>query len=201
MRNSSEINQKTSAVIAQIGAIDILVNNAGISQRSLVRNATDEVDLALIETNLLGPIRHTKAVLPSMLEQGTGHIVVMSSVTGKLGTPYRSSYAASKHGLHGFFDTLRAEEEKNGINVSIICPGYIHTQVSYNALTDQGDKQGTIDANSSSGMPANIFAKKALRKISKKQAEIVIGGKETMGIYVKRFFPGLLRRIIVNIKP
>ncbi len=201
MRSKDSIEEAAETVLAEVGKIDILINNAGISQRALVRDSSDEVDLAILETNLLGPIRMTKKLLPSMLDNGWGHIVVISSVTGKIGTPYRSSYAASKHGLHGFFDSLRAEESKNGIRVSLVCPGYIRTDISKNALLADGSSKGSYDENSLKGMPSDVFSKKVLRKISRNKAEIIIGGKETMGIYLGRYMPGVLRRILPNIKP
>lgn len=200
MESFEEIDRCSRAMLKQ-GAIDILICNAGISQRSLARDASDEVDVKLLKVDLLGPIRHTKALLPAMRAQGHGHIVVISSVTGKIGTPYRSSYAAAKHGLHGFFDSLRAEESDSGISVSIICPGYISTDVSSNALTDTLRKQGTIDQNSAQGMSPTRFAKKALAKIAQNKAEVYIGGKEILAIYLKRFAPAVLRRVIKNVKP
>lgn len=201
MRSKEAIEEAVLKVGEEVGNVDVLINNAGISQRALVRDTSDEVDLAILETNLLGPIRMTKSVLPGMLNSGWGHIVVISSVTGKIGTPYRSSYAASKHGLHGFFDSLRAEESKNGIRVSLVCPGYIQTEISKNALMADGTKNGKYDQNSLSGMPVAQFSKKLLRKIAQNKAEIIIGGKETIGIYLGRYFPRVLRRILPNIKP
>ena len=97
------------------------------SDRAYIRLATDR---AIMELNFFGTVALTKAVLPSMLARKSGHIVPISSVVGYVGTPLRSTYAASKHALHGFFDSLRAEVAKDGVAITIICPGYVRTNVT-----------------------------------------------------------------------
>ena len=153
-----------------------------------------------METNFFGTIALTKAVLPSMLEKKSGHIVVISSVAGKLGTPLRSSYSASKHALHGFFDSLRAETWKQGIHVTIVCPGFIRTNISINALTANGTPQGTMDEAQKYGMTPQDCAEKIIRAREKNRAEVYIGGKEILGIYLKRFVPGIFDMIIKRAK-
>jgi len=180
----------------QFGQIDILVNNAGISQRALAKDSSFEVDKRIMDVNYLGTVAMTKAVLPLMLAKQSGHIVVMSSVMGKVGFPGRSAYAASKHALHGFFDTLRAEVFKDNIKVTILCPGYVQTNVTVNALKGDGSKNNVMAEETKQGMPADVFASKALRAIGAGKEEALIGGKETIGVYLKRFFPGVLSGII-----
>ncbi|RYF47991.1 MAG: SDR family NAD(P)-dependent oxidoreductase, partial [Cytophagaceae bacterium] len=136
--------------------------------------------------------------LPIMLAQGQGHFVVTSSVAGKLGTKQRSGYCASKHALHGFFDALRAETHAEGLRVTLVCPGYIRTPISMNALDANGQKHGRMDENQEKGMSASEFARQLLRAVSQQKEEVYIGGKETYGIYLKRFLPGLLSRILRN---
>jgi short-subunit dehydrogenase len=147
--------------------------------------------------NYFGTIGLTKEVLPEMIKKQNGHIVVISSVMGKIGTPLRSAYAGSKHALHGFFDSLRAELFSKNIDVTLICPGYIKTNVSKNALTGDGSKFDKMDDATGKGLEPGVLAQKILRVVSRKQEEAVIGGfKETAAIYLKRFFPGLLSRIV-----
>lgn len=189
-----------ATVLQQTGRIDMLINNAGVSQRSLVKDTDLEVDKYIMNVDFFGSVALTKAVLPFMLKQGSGHIVAMSSLVGKIGSPMRSAYAASKHALHGFFDSLRAETMKEGIKVTLICPGYIHTNVSVNALTADGTPQNKMDKNQANGMPSEVFARKALRGILREREEVYIGGKELAAIYLKRFFPGILSKIISGIK-
>jgi dehydrogenase/reductase SDR family protein 7B len=188
--------QACAEVIDRLGRVDILVNNGGVSQRALAADSGLEVDRRIMETNYFGTVGLTKALLPSMIERGSGHIVVVSSLVGKIGTPLRSSYAASKHALHGFFDSLRAETWRQGIRVTIVCPGFIHTNISVNALTGDGTPQGTMDRAQSKGMSASECATKIVRAVERNRAEVYIGGREVLGVYVKRFFPALFNRII-----
>ena len=104
-----------------------------------------------MNTNYWGTVYLSKALLPKMIEQGNGHLVILSSLVGKFGTQFRSSYAASKHALHGYFDSLRCEVYDKGIDISMICPGYIKTNVSINAVTATGEKNGLMDANQENG--------------------------------------------------
>jgi len=200
LTDTDSLQATCTEVLNRFGKIDILVNNSGVSQRSLAAQTGMDVDRRIMETNFFGTIALTKAVLPSMLEKKSGHIVVISSVAGKLGTPLRSSYSASKHALHGFFDSLRAETWKQGIHVTIVCPGFIRTNISINALTANGAPQGTMDDAQASGMSAEKCAEKIIRGIEKHRAEVYIGGKEILGIYLKRFVPGIFDLIIKRAK-
>lgn len=176
-------------VVANYGNIDYLINNAGVSQRALIKDTKFEVDQQIMSINYLGTIAMTKAVLPVMLEQGSGHIIVMSSVMGKVSVPYRSAYAASKHALHGYFDALRAEMHQENIKVSVFCPGYVRTNVTINALTGDGSKHNMMTPQSKKGMDPGDFARKALRAIARDKTEAYFGGMELASIYVKRLFP------------
>ena len=176
--------------------LDIVIENAGISQRSLVKDTLFSVDERIFKVNFLGVVAHSKAILPWFLEQGSGHFVVVSSLVGKFATPVRSSYSASKHALHGFFDALRAELYQEHIDVTLLCPGYIHTQISYNALQGDGSAQGKLDRAQARGMHVDIFVHKALKVIKARRPEAYIGGKEKWGVLIHRLFPSLFRRLI-----
>jgi short-subunit dehydrogenase len=177
-----------------------LVNNGGISQRALAKETTLEVDKKLMAVNYFGTVALTKALLPNMLTHQLGHIVTITSLTGKFGSPYRSSYAASKHALHGFFDSLRAELYDAHIKVTLICPGFIRTNVSKNALTGDGAKLGTMDEATDKGMDPARLAHKILQAIEDGKEEAYFGGKEVLGVYLKRFFPHYFAKMILKAK-
>lgn len=200
LANYSDFNLITKQAISFFGKIDILINNGGISQRSLVKETGIGVDEKIIKVNYLGTVALTKALLPHFIKNKNGHFVVTTSVVGKLGTPLRSSYAASKHALHGFFDSLRAEVFNNNIKVTLICPGFVQTNVSINALTGDGSKQNTMDNATANGLKPKYVAKKIRIAIEKSKEEIVIGGaKEKFSVFLKRFFPKLLSKLVRKI--
>jgi len=199
----TDIGSHTAAVeqvLAHFGRLDVLVNNAGLSQRSLALETTLAVDRQLMEVNYFGTIALTKAVLPHLVQQRSGRVVVISSLVGKFGTPYRSAYAASKHALHGFFDSLRAELTGTGVGVTLICPGFIRTSISINALTGDGAPLGTMDEATSRGTSPEAFARQAVRVISKGKNEAFIGGRETLAVLVKRLTPGLFAWLLTRAK-
>ena len=187
-------------VLREVGPVDILVNNAGISQRGIVSETPIEIDRRIMDTNFFGSVALTKAVLPLMLKRGTGKIVVISSLTGKFGTPLRSAYAASKHALHGYFDSLRAEVHDAGLRVLLVCPGFIRTDVSMNALKSDGSPQNKLDDAQAGGMSPDVLAEKILRAIERDKLEVYFGGKEILGIYLKRFFPRFFANYIRKAK-
>lgn len=193
----SSFQEKAKIANSFFNGIDILVNNGGISQRSYAVDTELKVDQQIFEVNYFGTIALTKIVLPYFISKKQGQIVVISSIMGKLGTPLRSAYAASKHALHGFFDSLRAELYNDHIAVTIICPGYVNTNVSKNALTADGSKHNLDDEGNANGMSADTFAKKVLKIIYKEKQEAVIAGtKETMAVYLKRFLPSILAKVV-----
>lgn len=198
--NHKQVFETGNTILMQFGKVDILVNNAGISQRSKASDTKFEVDEKLMNTNFLGTVAVTKSILPEMLNQKSGQIVVITSVVGKIGTPYRSSYSASKHALHGFFDSLRAEIHDSNIGILLVCPGFVRTNVSINALTAQGTKQGTMDSATDRGLAPNYVAKKIIHAIGKKEEIWITGFKERFAINLKRFFPALFSNLIKRTK-
>jgi len=180
------------------GHIDILINNGGISQRSLVIDTDISVDKKLMEIDYLGTVALTKAVLPHFVERKSGQFVTVTSLMGKFSSPYRSGYCGAKHALHGFFDALRMEHDKDNIKVTLICPGFVNTDVAKNALVGDGTKQNTQDTATQNGLPVNVFAKKMITAIQKQKFEAYIGRKEVLGVYLKRFFPRFLHWYVLR---
>jgi dehydrogenase/reductase SDR family protein 7B len=197
LNDESTFASKKTEVLKKFGKIDILINNGGVSQRSLARDTSIDVDRKIMEVNFFGTVALTKEVLPDFMKQKSGLFVVVSSAVGKFGSPWRSGYSASKHALHGFFDSLRAEEYDNGVRVLIVCPGFIQTNVSMNALTGTGDKLGSMDSATSKGLTADECAKQIVSAIKSDKEEIVVSHfKERFAVFAKRFFPGLFSKII-----
>ncbi|MDJ0554843.1 MAG: SDR family oxidoreductase [Microcoleaceae cyanobacterium MO_207.B10] len=186
----------TQAALKCFGKVDILVNNAGISQRSLAVETTMAANRKIFEVNFFGAVNLTQLILPEMLHRKSGHLVVISSLVGKFGTPLRSCYAASKHALHGYFDSLRTEVAKDNIKVTLICPGYIQTEVSVNALTGDGSKYQKMDETQKSGIPVNICASRIVKAIEQEKQELYIARQEIVGVYLKKLFPTLLSKFL-----
>lgn len=198
LAQSSTLQLSTEAAIQLFGHVDILINNGGITQRSLIRETSLEVDRKLMEVNYFGAVALTKYILPHFIKQKHGHYVVVSSLTGKFGTPFRSGYAASKHALHGFYDAVRAEHFKDNIKVTMICPGFIKTNLTYSAVTGDGTPLNKMDEAQYKGRTPEWCARKILQAIKKEKEEVYIGGREVFGAYIKRFFPRLFSKVIRN---
>ena len=192
--------EKASAALEAFGRVDIIVHNGGVSQRALAKETSLEIVRRVMEIDFFGAVTLTKALLPTMLSRREGHIVVVSSLVGKFGTPLRSAYSAAKHALHGYFDSLRAEIWRENIAVTMICPGFIQTNVSVNALKGDGGAHGAMDDAQAGGMSADECARRIIRAIESDALEAYIGGKETVGVYIKRFFPSLFARILRKAK-
>lgn len=190
--------RKVNEAIAFNNGLDILINNAGVSQRSLIVNTDFDVYKKLMEINYLGTVALTKALLPYFIKNKKGHFVTVTSLMGKFGSPYRSGYCGAKHALHGFFDVLRMEHEKDRIAVTLICPGFVQTNVAKNALTADGSKQLSDDHATKNGLPLHIFTHKMIRAIERQKFEAYIGRGELKGIYMKRFFPKLLHKLVLR---
>lgn len=181
--------------------VHALYHFGGISQRSFVDETPLFVDRKIFEVNYFGTIALTKAVLPDMIRNGGGHIAVTSSVVGKFGFPYRSSYSASKHALHGFFESLRAENVQHNIRVSLIIPGRIKTNISVNAIDSRGKTHGVMDEGQDKGMSAEKSAQIICRGLALEKKEILVGGKEILMVHIRRFLPWLYYRLASKVKP
>jgi short-subunit dehydrogenase len=180
----------------KVGRVDVLVHSGGVSQRSLAMQTDLAVDRQIMDLNFFGTVALTKAVLPSMIARKSGHVVPISSVVGYVGTPLRSAYAASKHALHGYFDSLRAEVAKDGISVTIVCPGYIRTNVSRNAVTGDGSAFGKMDETHKDAMTPEQCARRVVDGVARRKREVHVGGKETWAILLQRFFPAIVARMV-----
>lgn len=201
MADSTAIAQSAQQILAKGFRIDALYHFAGISQRSFVHETPLENDRRIMEVNFFGVVALTKALLPHMLANGGGQLAAASSLVGKFGFPYRSAYAASKHALHGFFESLAVENHTNNIRVSMLIGGRIQTNISKFAINKEGREHGQMDPGQANGISAEKAAQQILRGLKKERAEIPVGGSELLILKIRRFFPALHRRIVRKIKP
>ena len=196
---TARAQEHAASALVPFGHVDVMVHNAGITQRSLVAETTLDVDRRIMEVNYFGVVALTKALLPSMIARESGHFVVVSSVVGYVGTQYRSAYAASKHALHGFFESLRAEMHPHGIAVTLVCPGYVSTDITLSALKGDGSPHGQRAASNASGISPERCAEQIVRAIEARRREVYVGGREVAGIYLRRFAPGILARLLPRV--
>jgi len=189
-----------AAAASCFGPVDVLVNNAGVSQRSLVLDTDLAVYRRIMELDYFAVVALTKAVLPSMVERWAGHIVTVSSIVGKVATPLRSGYAAAKHALHGFHDALRAEVHGHGVRVTVVCPGFVRTAISLNAVTGHGAVQGRMDAAQAAGMDPILCGEHIWRAVQRNTSEACIGGREIHFAWLKRLSPALVEQLVRRVK-
>lgn len=196
LAQSAQLPSKVEAALEWAGTIDVMVHCGGISQRSTVLETTLEVDRRVMEVDYFGTLALTKALLPHFVERQSGQFVVVTSLMGLFSSPLRSGYCGAKHALHGFFESLRAEHHDDGIGVTMVCPGFIHTNISMNAVVGDGSQQGTMDAKTGAGLTPEACAARMIRAVQRRKPEVLIGRFEIVGAYLKRFAPRLMRRIV-----
>ena len=201
LADTSKAAEYVQQIIFKFGTIDLLINNGGQSQRAESIATAIETERLLFEINYFSAVNLSKAVLPVMLKNGTGKIVVISSIAGKFGFYLRSSYSAAKHALNGYFESLRLEVEKKGVSVLLICPGKIKTNVSINAMSSDGKAHNQMDESHQQAMSAETCAQQIIQGIINDKEEILIGGKEILLVKIKRFFPKLFSKIIRKQSP
>ncbi|EMI5621783.1 SDR family NAD(P)-dependent oxidoreductase, partial [Acinetobacter baumannii] len=165
------------------------------------QDTTMETERAIMEVDYFSQVALTKTVLPTMLKQKSGRVVFVSSVAGLLGTQYRASYSAAKAAIHMWANSLRAEVSDQGVEVSVIFPGFVKTNVSFNALNGAGQPQGHQDEAIENGLEADVFAEQSVKALMQGQEYIVVGGtKEKLGVMVSRMSPKLLYKMIRKTK-
>jgi dehydrogenase/reductase SDR family protein 7B len=192
LAKNEDYSAEVKKVLDKFGRVDILINNGGISQRSLAKDTSIAVDREIMNIDFFGTVSLTKSVLPSMLAKKSGLVVAVSSAVGKFGSPWRSGYSAAKHALHGFFDSLRAECYADGLKVLIVCPGFIQTNVSINALTGTGAALGQMDPATAAGLTSAEAARQIINAIKADKEEVNVARfKEKLGIWTKRYFPSI----------
>ncbi|XP_041063267.1 dehydrogenase/reductase SDR family member 7B isoform X1 [Carcharodon carcharias] len=186
------VRSSAEEILNCFGQVDVLINNAGISYRGNILDTAIGVDKDVMNTNYFGPVALTKAILPYMVQRRSGHVVVISSVQGKIAIPFRSAYAASKHATQAFFDCLRAEVEQYEVKVTIVSPGYIRTNLSLNAVTGNGSKYGVMDKSTAEGYEPRVVAEAVLTAVCRRKKDVLLAGLlPTVAVYMRTLIPSL----------
>lgn len=193
LANSEQVTSIVNDYISEHGTVDILVNNGGIAQRGTARETKLSVQRQVMEVNYFGTIAITQAVFPSMTN---GMVVTVSSVAGKIGGKSMSGYSASKHAIIGYMDCLRAEESVNGLHVLTICPGFVQTKISVNAMVADGAQFGKVAGSIKHGIAVDDCAKQIVKAIEQDKEEVVIGkGISYWAPTIARLFPNTFRKM------
>ncbi|XP_040047054.2 dehydrogenase/reductase SDR family member 7B [Gasterosteus aculeatus] len=199
LSDTGTVDKAAEEILKCYGQVDVLINNAGISYRGNILDTHLSVQRDVMETNYFGPIALTQALLPSMVHRRSGHIVVVSSVQGKISLPYRSAYAASKHATQAYFDCLRAEIEQHGIPVTVISPGYIRTSLSVNAVMGDGSKYGVLDKTTATGRDPGDVAQAVLSAVRHRSKDVVLAGPlPSVAIYLRTMWPALFFKLMAS---
>lgn len=198
LSDTSSFDACVQEVIFRMGRIDILINNAGLSQRSLARETSEAVDRRIMEVNYFGNILLAKKLLPHLLTQDSSLIVALSSLSGHFGFFERSAYAASKHALHGFYESLRLEESANGLSVLLVSPSFVDTQISASALLGDGQTHQEEDRRLRKGMTAQQCAQQIVKAMKHNRKSVVIGAKGSFAVFLSHMFPNFFYHLMKN---
>lgn len=200
LEETSKIEKLVEQQIHKIGKIDYLINLGGISQRARIEETPLWLDRKIFEINYFGTIALTKAILPYMIKNKSGHILATSSISGRFGFPLRSAYSASKQALHGFIETLYLENKTANLRASVIIPGRVKTRISFHALDGQGREHGKLDDGQARGMHPDKAAEIIIKGIIRDKREILVGRTELLLLHIRRVCPWLFFRIAGKIK-
>lgn len=180
------------------GRLDTLINNAGISMWALFEEITDlSIFERLMAVNYLGSVYCTRHALPH-LKASRGRLVAVASLTGKTGVPTRSGYAASKHAMVGFFDTLRIELSGSGVSVTVACPDFVASEIRKRAFGADGRPLGDSPVQEGKVMSAEACARLILEGVARRERELILSARGKLGLWLKLLAPGLVDRIALR---
>lgn len=195
LMNIEAIPQLVEQAISLEGKIDAVIQCAGISQRSLGVETDFSVYQKLMQLNYFAPVAISQAILPHFKKNDSGNLVVISSIAGMMGFPLRSGYAASKHAIKGYLETLQTELYDSKVNLTLVFPGRIDTAISKNALTGTGVQAGVEDANNKVGMSVQLCVLQIIQGLKANKKTIYIGKPERLLLWIWWFFPNLYLKI------
>lgn len=200
MSDASQVQALVQTLMRAEKQVDLLINNAGLSQRGYAAETSIEVDRYLMEVNYFSAVLLTKGLLPMLEQSKAGKIIVLSSLSGKFGFFQRSAYAASKHALHGFFESLQVEIYKKGIRITMACPGRVQTPISMNAMKGDGSTHNRMDVGQQQGIPVEVCVGKILKASSKGKFEIIIAQNESILLRLKSISYSLFFKFVQKVK-
>lgn len=196
----SKVDMIVATIIAKYKKVDTIIHSAGVSQRGLAKDTAFSVDEQIMKLNYFAAVYLTKKLLPLMIAQKSGNLIVISSITGKYGFWERSAYAASKHALHGFFETLQIELKEFNINTLLVCAGGVKTNISNNAITADGTPHGQMDDLQKRGSSPEYLAERTIKAAEKGKKLLFIGKGEVYLYFIKKWFPWLFFKILESVK-
>jgi len=177
-------------VADKFGGIDILINNAGICQKDFGEKTRESIERKIMEINYFAMVKLTKACLP-YLKKSKGSVAAVGSLNGLVGAPMLTTYAASKFAVKGYFESLRYELEKYGVQVLLIIPGFMKTDITIKSLTGDGSQFGQNSITNEIGLSVEKCAGKICNALKKNKSSIRMGGLEHLFPVISMFFPGI----------
>ena len=196
VENYATLGDKTEQAWSVFEGLDYVFLNAGMAVRDLVSETNIQVERKIMDINFWGPVAITKALLSNRSPGRQLHLVLTSSLSGKYGVPKLAGYAASKHAIQGYFDSLRAETYGSGLFIHIVIPGFIRTNITVAGLRGDGRISGKMQGALADGMDAQVCARGILRGIERGQEEFVVGGSERFTVLLNRLLPNLMKKMI-----
>jgi short-subunit dehydrogenase len=196
VRNREEIDRVVGLTLHHFQRIDVWINNAGHGILDSVANVDMAACRETFETNLFGALESMQAVIPVMMQQGSGTIINVSSVAGHLPLPFHAVYSATKFAMNAIGKGARIELKSSGINVMTVCPGYVRTEFGANAIKGQEQKQ--VRPSQARGISAERVAKAVLRGYLKQKREVVVPWTMLPVIKIYQLFPGLVEWSMVK---
>jgi short-subunit dehydrogenase len=196
VRNREEIDRVMGLTIHHFDRVDIWVNNAGFGMRDAVSSMDMAVCRDLMDTNLFGAIEGMRAVLPVMLEQGSGTIINVSSVAGHIPLPFNAAYSASKFALNAIGKAARIELYGTGVHVMTVCPGFAQTNFSENLV--QGKERQTTRPASVRGISAERVARAVLAGYQKQKREVIVPWTMHPAVKLYQLFPKLVEKFMIG---
>ena len=183
--------------LEKFGRIDVLVNNAGISMRAAFADIELDVLKKVMDVNFWGTVFCTRYAMASILKS-KGSIVGVSSIAGYKGLPGRTWYSSSKFAMHGFLESVRIENLKNGIHVLIACPGFTASNIRNTALDANGSVQGETPRDEQKMMQPEEVAKAMVAAVEKRKDRLTLTANGKLTVFLNKFFPKMVDKLVFN---